>query len=327
MNQKELISVIVPIYNVEQYLEKCINSIIKQTYKNLEIILVNDGSPDNCLKICEKSAKEDKRIKVINKENGGLSDARNKGLDIMTGKYITFVDSDDYIDSKTIEELYTNLKQNNADISICNLNNVYPSGKEIKYAFKEKNLVVTGINKFYNLYNSYSTPTIIACAKLYKSEVFNQIRYPVGKIHEDEAIIAEILNKVSVVSYFDKALYNYFQRKDSITNTFSLKRLDIIEVHEKRIEFYSQNNLENNLLKLEYIAYLKVFVKFIIPGLRQIEETEKLKLYQAKIKSINKNIKANFKLNLKEKIILYIMVNHQQIYYRVYHLSKILKLK
>jgi len=116
----ELISIIVPIYNVEIYLEKCLNSIINQTYKNIEILLINDGSSDNSLRICKKYQKKDKRIVLINKKNGGLSSARNAGIDKASGNYLLFIDSDDYIEIDMIEKLYNNIKSNNADISICN---------------------------------------------------------------------------------------------------------------------------------------------------------------------------------------------------------------
>ena len=121
----ELISIVIPIYNVEKYIEKCLDSVIKQTYKNIEIILVDDGSPDNCGKICDSYANNDKRIQVIHKENGGLSDARNVGIERANGKYITFVDSDDYIELDYIEYLYTLIKKYNTKISFCKVNVVF----------------------------------------------------------------------------------------------------------------------------------------------------------------------------------------------------------
>ncbi len=122
-----LISIIVPVYKVEMYIKKCINSIINQTYKNIEIILVDDGSPDNCGKICDDYSKTDKRIIVVHKDNGGLSDARNRGLIAASGQFITFVDSDDYIELNYIETHYNNLINNNADISIAGHNVIYNS--------------------------------------------------------------------------------------------------------------------------------------------------------------------------------------------------------
>ncbi|MBR1540013.1 MAG: glycosyltransferase [Clostridia bacterium] len=138
--EEELISIIVPVYKVEKYLDKCINSIVSQTYKNLEVILVDDGSPDSCGKMCDEWTQKDTRIKVIHKENGGLSDARNFGLDCAKGKYIQFVDSDDYIEKDMIEFLYKNLKENNADISICS-----------NYMVDEENVINVGTRKIFRI--------------------------------------------------------------------------------------------------------------------------------------------------------------------------------
>ena len=300
MESNELISVIVPIYNVELYLEKCIVSIINQTYKNLEIILVNDGSPDNCPQICEEYAKKDSRIKVIHKKNGGLSDARNYGIDIANGKYLCFIDSDDYIADQMIEKLYQNLKKNKSDISICNFYETYSNDYLKFYPFPEKKLKISGNAKFYNIYNKYFLSTIAAWGKLYKKEIFNNIKYPLGKIHEDEAIITEVLKNAKVISYFDEPLYYYVQREKSITKIFDLKRLDIIEVHEKRLEFF--NRIEPTLLKLEYMSYVKGLTKIIIPGLKKIHEQEKYKFYVKRKKQLISALIKNFQLTKKEKL-------------------------
>ena len=122
---EDLISVVVPIYNVENYIKKCVDSILSQTYKNLEIILVDDGSPDNCPQICDEYAQKDNRIKVIHKENGGLSDARNAGIDISKGKFITFIDSDDYIEKDYVEVLYNSIKENASDMAIGSHKAIY----------------------------------------------------------------------------------------------------------------------------------------------------------------------------------------------------------
>lgn len=134
----KLISVIVPIYNVEKYLTKCIESIINQTYENLEIILVDDGSPDNCPIICDEYAKRDSRVKVIHKKNGGLSDARNAGLDIATGEYIMFIDSDDFVEIDMMESMMNNMIDNNVDLVVCNIKYIYDNSEKVKYNQKDK---------------------------------------------------------------------------------------------------------------------------------------------------------------------------------------------
>ena len=301
MENNQLISIIIPVYNVEPYLSKCIKSIINQTYKKLEIILINDGSTDNSLKICKEYAKKDSRIKVINKKNGGLSSARNKGIENSKGKYLIFIDSDDYIDLTMVEKLYTNLLENNADISICNHYYDYQNNNLKVKSFPKDKLLVTEKEKYYNIYNDYSVATIIACAKIYKREIFNDIKYPIGMVHEDEAIVLDILEKANRISYFNEPLYYYVQRQNSITNKFNLKRLDIITIHENRINKLKEKK-DEYLLYLEYKTYTKRLIKIIVPGLYSIKENEKAKYYKEKYQKLIKYILSNFNISNKERI-------------------------
>ena len=201
------ISVIVPIYKVEKYIHRCIDSIINQTYKNLEIILVDDGSPDSCPRICDEYAKKDKRIKVIHKENGGLSDARNKGVDIATGDYIAFVDSDDYIHPNMYEVLIYELEKNNSDIALCKYKIVYEKSKiktEIDGKFEVYSL--NNLQALDSMYGKDGVDFIVAWNKLYKKDLFNKIRYPVGKIHEDEYTTYKLLFASKNVIYIEYEL-------------------------------------------------------------------------------------------------------------------------
>lgn len=256
---KELVSIIVPIYNVEEYLAKCVDSILAQTYKNIEIILVNDGSPDNCLNICLAYAKNDSRVTVINKKNGGLSDARNAGIAKATGKYLVFIDSDDYIENNMIEELYNNITKNQADISICNfyitIDNIDTKNKCIL----NKVINSDGRNVYEMIYSKYAIQTIVSWNKMYKKELFDKCKYPVGLIHEDQYIICDILNQCKRVSYItDKFLYHYVQRKNSIMKTFNMKRFDIVKGLNERILFFEKIN-EGKLVartKLEKVQSL-----------------------------------------------------------------------
>ena len=223
-----LISVIVPIYKVEKYLRKCIESILSQTYTNLEIILVDDGSPDKCGEICDEYEKRDSRIKVIHKKNGGLSDARNAGLDIMAGNYVAFVDSDDWIEPQMYEHLLAKLHYFHADISIggvsCDLddNGIINTEKIVSYdsaPFSEGN--VETMHRFF-------TTSWAAWDKLYKATLFRDIRYPVGEINEDEAIVLQLLSKCSRVCYSGEIFYHYMKRPGSGSITaanFSVKKL------------------------------------------------------------------------------------------------------
>lgn len=228
----DLISIVVPIYNVENYLENCIISLINQTYKELEIILVDDGSSDNSGLIADSFFKIDKRIKVIHKKNGGLSDARNVGIENSNGKFITFVDSDDYLPNDAIDYLYKSLIDNDVDISVGrlkttnSLSNVNSQHEKI-YEIYDK---CQGLNQL--LYaNKYS---VAAPGKMYLKSLFDGIRFPKGKLHEDVFTTYKIFLKANRVYYGDKIVYYYYHRPGSITiSNFSARRLDIIEALEQ----------------------------------------------------------------------------------------------
>ena len=191
--KKKLLSVIVPIYGVEKYLSKCLDSIIAQTYLNIQIILVNDGSPDKCSQICEVYAARDNRIIVIHKENGGLSSARNAGIEKATGAYIAFVDSDDFIHPKMYEILIDNLERNDADISVSNLKKVYDEREEIDSLGENKVFLYEKRDAMRNFFDkNLYVPTVVAWTKVYKRELFSTIRFPEGKIHEDEFVTYKV---------------------------------------------------------------------------------------------------------------------------------------
>ena len=231
--EKALISIIIPVYKVEKYLEKCIQSVINQTYENLQIILVDDGSPDNCGKICDEYAKKDHRIEVIHKSNGGLSDARNKGLEIAKGEYIGFVDSDDYIEADIYEVLYNLLKQYNADVSICNFYTVSQGKiaiKNVDSGIKEYTRIE--ILKEILLDNDIQS---YAWNKLYKRELFGEIKYPVGKKYEDIGTTFYLLEKCNKVVVTGKPEYYYINRQDSIVNNVTETTItDYIELIMQR---------------------------------------------------------------------------------------------
>ena len=216
MEDLPLISVIVPVYNVELYIRKCIESILSQTYRNLEIILVDDGSKDRCGEICDEYALKDNRIRVIHKENGGLSDARNVGIDASRGEYIGFVDSDDWIVPDMYEYLYRGLIENNADISVCEYYNVWRSKAQATY--RPSTRIFSGSSCLWALLRlkvgNY------AWNKLYKRNLWEDgIRYPVGKLYEDVRTTYRIFQKVSVVAALPEAKYFYRRHVEGITST------------------------------------------------------------------------------------------------------------
>lgn len=267
METECLISVIVPIYNVEHYLAKCIETIINQTYANLEIILVDDESPDNCPAICEEYAARDARIKVIHKKNGGLSDARNHGLDIAAGEYIAFVDSDDYIAPDMIEKLYQAARASQADLAIGSINYVDEDDKIMEDNQQYAPAQTTDSKGFWNLYFSgICVPLVVAWNKLYARHLFEDIRYDVGKYNEDEFIIHKIVERCQTITMIDDKIYNYRQRQNSIMNTvFSIRHLDALEAYCQRGLFFIQNGRYDDSQKmLEGMLYYMIRAYFLL---------------------------------------------------------------
>ena len=254
------ISIIIPVYNVETYIHKCIGSVLAQTYRNIEVILVDDGSPDNSGIICDEYAKKDKRVSVIHKKNGGLSDARNAGIDAATGDYIVFVDSDDYIAPDMIEKLYETQKRNNADITVCGYRWVDKEGKNLK-SFHMNSMVCSGreiLNEYLvNNINEWLV-LVVACNKLFKRSLFDEIRFPYGKLHEDSFVVHELLYTANTVAVIEDECYFYFQNEESIVGKkYTYKRLDDIEAFINRMEFYIDNRLSVYMLMKNFDMYIR----------------------------------------------------------------------
>lgn len=214
--KKVLISVIVPVYKVEQYLSRCIDSIIHQTYRNLEIILVDDGSPDRCGEICDEYAERDNRIKVIHKENGGLSDARNVALDVMTGEYVIFVDSDDWIDCEACETVLHKIIEEQADIVVFGYSGIDSSGKVSEKIFRLKGEISKSMGMRSLILNEMSIGNY-AWNKIYKSSLFEEVRFPKGFVYEDQGTTYKLFHKANRIFVFPVSFYNYYKRSDSIT--------------------------------------------------------------------------------------------------------------
>lgn len=242
-----LISVIVPVYNVEKYLDRCIDSIVNQTYKNLEIILVNDGSPDNSGAICDEWAKADSRIKIIYKENGGLSDARNAGTDCASGEYITYVDSDDYILPEYIEYLYNNLIKTHADVSCCCFQKVYSEDKTTTFETEvtsEDIQIISGREACFKLFDNFSgVHYVITPCKLYPKHIVKKYKFPKGMLHEDEATTYKIFFDSEKICFGSKKLYAYFQNDSGITHNKTEKNYrDLFQIFKSRAEFFQTNS-------------------------------------------------------------------------------------
>jgi glycosyltransferase involved in cell wall biosynthesis len=245
----EKISVIIPVYNVAAYLNRCVQSIINQTYSNLEILLVDDGSKDQSGSLCDEWEQKDSRIKVFHKENGGLSEARNVGIDHATGQYLCFVDSDDYIHRDMIRVLYDNIHKTESDISMCEFRRVKDQTDMGEITVSEHIDVFEKKEPIDLLYQKVflnKSTLIVAWNKLYRKELFDEIRYPVGKFHEDEYVIHRILFEAHRLVYTPDAYYCYVQRDNSIMDTFSEKKIwDALDAYEDRINFWKEHGLED----------------------------------------------------------------------------------
>ena len=217
------VSVIVPVYNVEKYLGKCLDSLVNQTLKEIEIIVVNDGSPDNSQKIIDKYAKKYKNIKAYKKENGGLSDARNYGIKKANGKYIAFVDSDDYVSVNMMEVMYNKAISDNLDIVVCDTINVYSAREQYlisNYNYSDDNI------------KNYLVAPPMACVRLYNYNLFDDMEFKKNIYYEDLELIPKFVNKTSKIGFINEGLYYYLQRDGSIMKqaAWNDKLLDIFKV-------------------------------------------------------------------------------------------------
>ena len=245
-----LISIIIPVYNVEKYLSKCVESVLKQTYRNLEIILVDDGSPDKCGEICDLYAKKDQRVKVIHKKNGGISDARNYGMKIATGDYLSFIDSDDWVDEHYIEELYHLLLDEDADLSAMSLCNVNEEDIEIGRAHTGEKKIFDDCGAIESMFYQNGLPWSGA-VKLYKRSLFHGIEFPVGVVMEDKATIYKVFAKCKKIVFIDLPYYKYLIRQGStMRSNFSEKRLRSFDIQEELNLF-----IEKNYPQFSYLAH------------------------------------------------------------------------
>ena len=295
---EEKISVIIPVYNVEKYLKKCIDSIINQTYYNLEIIIVDDGSPDNCPTIIDEYAKLDKRVKAIHKQNGGVSSARNLGLKYATGDYIIFIDSDDYLAINMIEKLYKAMINNNADMSVCQILRMQENSNgemvflnDIKEPYKEKiystNEMIKGILLDASIGN-------FVCNKLLKKELIEGITFPEGKVYEDVATTYKLVHKAKkIVCINDKLYYYLIGRIGATTSSFSEKKiLDSMEAYSTQYTFLIQHYPE--VKEYSSVGWAKMFAsameKILMNGYEELWQSEEVRKKYEIFKSAVKNI-------------------------------------
>jgi glycosyltransferase involved in cell wall biosynthesis len=315
-----LISIIVPVYNVEKYLSKCLDSIVNQTYKNLEIILIDDGSTDNSGDICDEYANKDNRIKVIHKSNGGISDARNKGLDIAKGEYIGFVDSDDYIAEDMYEYLYNFVIENDLDVAMCASCNVY-QGKIIYHKNFESIILDKKEKIIENIFiNPSGGSAVSVWGKLFKYNVIKDIRFDFGKTCEDVYFVLKWIENTNKFGRCDKAKYYYVQREGSITHQkfYNDEILDVVYGYQKNYKIISRKYPD--LIKVAEFrlwwacksAIEKIYVCEDANNYKDIIKTLQIKL---KINMIK--ILLNKYITTKSKLAYFLLANDIRIYFKI----------
>ena len=318
----DLISVVVPVYNVENYLERCLSSLINQTYRNLEIILINDGSTDNSLSVCQDYAKKDKRIKIYSQKNGGLSSARNKGISLASGKYIGFVDSDDVISLKMYENLYKAMIENNSEIGLCDF--VCFSDKPL---FDEV-FTYEKMDRIKALKNLMIDRNITSHAvdKLYLKSLFDNIKYPIGQKFEDISTTFKLFMKANNIVYVPHTLYGYYQRTGSITGSYSKSStIDFINAvnnryselynFDKKLNIYLDMNRVNSVLR--YFLDIAMFRKKSV-----LKDLSFKKVLYTELEIARRlNTTDIRKINTKKKnILLHLLFFNSNIFYYVMNL-------
>lgn len=311
------ISIIVPVYNTEKHLKKCVDSILAQTFKDFELILVDDGSKDSGRNICDEYIKSDSRVRVIHKENGGVSSARNAGIDLAKGRYIGFVDSDDYIDKDMYETLINDIKQYDANISICRIyGHNSKNHKLLGYSGNEK-MLFNGLTAM-GLVLEGKILSAGPVDKLYKAEVFNNIRYPQGKNYEDAFITPEIIFKSERIIYNPAQKYHYIQRNGSIT-TSKFKPLDfnIIEAYSKHLDFIQKKapSLKKQAIYRYFWSHMMVLDKMVVS--EDFNDKEKYELITKKIKRNLGEILLNPFFSWKRKLLAFSLIFGKSFYKRL----------
>ena len=301
MNRQPLISVIVPVYNVDKYIGPCVDSILNQSYKNLEIILVDDGSTDNSGAVCDMYATRSENIIVIHQENGGLSAARNAGLDIMRGEYVTFVDSDDMIHRECITTLYRYIEAERAEISAISMLRINegdiipttaPRG-ELKVFYSGEEAVESMLFQQPYIDNS-------ACGKLYKSTLFDSHRFPVGTLYEDIATIPYVCLNAKCIATTATPMYFYRSREDSILGQFTLRRTEVLDVVDELVKYMEQNkkSLVDAARSRKYSANMNMLWLMSATGIKDdaiiarcwenIKQLRKLTIFNTRVRMKNK---------------------------------------
>lgn len=300
----DLISIIVPVYNVEKYINQCVDSIINQTYKNIEILLIDDGSNDRSGHICDIYDNKYNNIHSYHKKNGGLSEARNFGIKKAHGDYLMFIDSDDFLDVNTVKDLYEALITNDSEIAVCNITKINEfNEKKPFYTPTQKTIILEGTERFQTL----EQPSV--CNKLFKKELFDDVKFPVKKYYEDTFVYHKLAFLAKKITLTGNAGYYYRTREDSIIQTSSnnVKYFDFVEAVYCRAKFLIDNNIEEYAVK----ACLSLYAAYNT-AIKTIPFNEKTEMFFEKSKkqyylAYNYLIKSNTRCSFRQKIRLFIL--------------------
>ena len=319
------ISVIVPVYKAEPYIHRCVDSILSQTYRDFDLILVDDGSPDRCGAICDTYARSDSRIHVIHQPNGGLSAARNAGIDWAyansASEWLTFVDSDDYLHPTMFEALLNAAESYSAHISVCGYAETHGESLEIA----DHSVSIWTPQAFYRERNVNAT---VAWGKLYHKACFKEIRYPVGKIHEDEYVTYRILFTQEKLAFIDAPLYGYFINEAGITKSiWNPKRMDVFEAFEEQISYFTKNGY-TAIARHREMGY----IKNIQGQINRIQEQSNKRLYRQHMQTCRKKLreairayKDDLHLNLIDHYLVFAYARpHLALWYRCLRKSQVL---
>ena len=291
---RKLLSVIIPIYNVEKYLDKCILSVINQTYTNLEIILVDDGSKDASRLICDKYAKQDNRIIVIHKENAGLSSARNKGLDVAKGEYIAFLDSDDYISEEMYEKLIDVIEFNNCDIAACAVQSVLENGQVINKINYDNSLSLLSMPEVITDLYGQTKVRFEVWNKVFTRQIIGKTRFILGQIYEDVNFDRLVFTRITKYGFLNTPLHFYLTKREGNTNSyFSEKKLNIYNELDKFIETVKELNLSEDIVE----RFEKIKLNFCMSHILAIKEYKVTKEVKDFLKQKFKELKRKNKNN------------------------------
>lgn len=298
----EQISVIVPIYKVEAYLDKCVESLTSQTYRDLQIILVDDGSPDRCGAMCDTWAEKDRRIKVVHKENGGLSDARNAGLALATGALISFIDSDDWVEPDFLETLYAAMEANGAQIAECAIDYVDEQGTVLRQRGPAENAAIGKIEALRRLVledGVYQT----VWNKLYRRDVIEGILFEKGKCNEDDFWTYQIFDRIEKLALATKPMYHYLQRGGSIMGTgYNPKRLDGLEARFRRMEYLQKYEALAALTRQQLVLDCMWHLQSVMRHLNGPVQEEAKAFIMKNIKAVPKVPQKKLSLNAKHRV-------------------------